>query len=90
MALVYRSNTAWNIHRWNNAEFDEALLKAEGTVDVEERKTHVKRIEEILQSEGPMLQPMFTNTMSAWDKRVKGFEQHPSQAIFIEDIAIEA
>ena len=90
MALVYRSNTAWNIHRWSNAEFDEVLLKAEGTVDVEERKTHVKRIEEILQSEGPMLQPMFTDVLSAWDKRVKGFEQHPSQSIFIEDIAIEA
>lgn len=90
MALVYRSNTAWNIGRWNNPEFDEVLQKAEGTVDVEERKVHVKRIEEILQSEGPMLQPMFVNAMSAWDKRVKGFEQHPSLSIFIEDIAIEA
>lgn len=90
MALVYRSGTAWNTFRWSNDEFDEVLLKAEATVDVEERKKHVKRLEEILQSEGPMLQPVFTNTVSAWDKRIKGFAQHPSSAIFIEDIALEA
>ena len=90
MQLVYRSGTAWNTFRWSNAEFDQVLEKAEATVDVQERKKHVKRLEEILQSEGPMLQPVFTNTVSAWDKRIKGFAQHPSSAIFIEDIALES
>ena len=90
MQLVYRSGTAWNTFRWSNAEFDAALEKAEGTVDIGERKKYVKILEEILQSEGPMLQPVFTNTVSAWDKKVKGFAQHPSSAIYIEDLALES
>ena len=90
MQLIYRTGVPWNTFRWSNAEFDAALEKAEGTVDVNERKKHVKRIEEILQDEGPMLQPVFINTVSAWDKKVKGYAQHPSSAMFIEDVALES
>ena len=90
MALVYRTGVPWNTFRWGSDELDEALTKAEGTVDVEERKKYVKIIEDVLQSEGPMLQPSWVNLQAAYDKRVKGFAMHPSGSIFPEELAIES
>ena len=59
-------------------------------MEVAERKQYVKRIEEILQTEGPMAQPMFWNALTAWNKNVKGFACHPSLSIFPEDLSLDA
>jgi peptide/nickel transport system substrate-binding protein len=90
MALVYRTGVPWNTFRWGSDELDVALEKAEGTVEVEDRKKYVKRIEEILQNEGPMAQPMFWNALTAWNKNIEGFSCHPSLCIFVEDLSIES
>ena len=66
------------------------MTKAEGTVDIGERKKYVKILEEVLQSEGPMLQPLWTNKQAAYDKRGKGFAMHPSESIFPEELALES
>ena len=90
LALILRSGVPWNTFRWSNKEFDDTLTKAEGTVDIGERKRLVKRMEEILQAEGPMLQPVFVNAVTSLDKRVKGFSMHPFYSIYVEDLALEA
>ncbi len=90
MGLIYRTGVPWNVYEWGHDKFDEALTKAEGTVDIGERKKYVKILEEVLQSEGPMLQPLWTNKQAAYDKRVKGFAMHPSESIFPEELALES
>ena len=57
LALAYRSGVPWNETRFNNKEFDDLLDKAGGTFDIDARRQIMKRIEEIMQEEGPIVQP---------------------------------
>ncbi|TMJ43509.1 MAG: hypothetical protein E6G89_01410 [Alphaproteobacteria bacterium] len=66
------------------------LTKAEGTLDVDERREILGELEKILQEDGPIAQPLWRSVYAAYDKRVKGFQVHPTLYIFGETIAIEA
>jgi peptide/nickel transport system substrate-binding protein len=89
-ALVYRTGAKWNLFEWSNQEFDDLLVQAEGLADVEKRREVTAKLETILRDEGPMLQCIWVNEQTAYDKRVKGFQLHPSMCIFPETMAIEA
>ncbi|MGE3149022.1 MAG: ABC transporter substrate-binding protein [Pseudorhodoplanes sp.] len=90
LGLAYRSSAPWNISKWKNKEFDEMMDKADATVDPVERRKYVGRCEELLRTEGPMLQPLWVNVQTAYDKRVKGFQIHPTRVVHIEDIGISS
>lgn len=90
MGLAYRTGVPWNESGWSNKEFDEVLLKAEGELDVGKRKAYIKRLEEIMQDDGPLVQPVFLNVFTFMDKKVKGFSYHPTQYIFGSKIGLEA
>ena len=78
LALAYRSNVPWNESGYSNPEFDRLLTEAEATVDVEARRAVMVQLETIMQEEGPIVQPLWRAALTAWDKRVKGFKQHPT------------
>jgi len=80
----------WNESHHSNAEFDELLTKAEGTLDVDERREIIGQLQSIMQDTGPMVQPLWRSLFVAYDKRVKGFRQHPTGYIFGEEIGIES
>ena len=42
-----------------------------------------------MQEDGPIAQPLWRSVYAAYDKRVKGFEIHPTLYIFGETLAIE-
>jgi peptide/nickel transport system substrate-binding protein len=88
LSLVYRSGAPWNIGKWSNKEFDDLMTQAEGTVDPVERRKFMVRCEEILRTEGPMIQPLWVNVQTAYDKRVNGFQMNPTRAVFIEDLGV--
>jgi peptide/nickel transport system substrate-binding protein len=44
-------------------------------------REHVRRLEEILQNDGPLVQPLFRSVYTFCDKRMKGFEMHPTQYV---------
>ena len=90
LALAYRSGVPWNESHHSNAEFDELLTKAEGTLDVDERREIIGQLQSIMQDTGPMVQPLWRSLFVAYDKRVKGFRQHPTGYIFGEEIGIES
>ena len=48
------------------------------------------KIETIMQEDGPIVQPLWRNVQTGYDKRVRGFRMHPSQYIFAEQIAVGA
>jgi peptide/nickel transport system substrate-binding protein len=88
LALAYRTGAVWNESGYSNPEFDKLLSQAEGTLDVEKRRAIMSKIQTIMQEDGPIAQPFWRTTSTAMDKRVLGFQQHPSQYIFANELAI--
>jgi peptide/nickel transport system substrate-binding protein len=90
LGLAYRSNAAWNESKFSNAEFDRLLTEAEGILDPKERSKVMAKIEAIMQDEGPIVQPFWRITSTVVDKKVMGFDLHPSQYIFAHRYAVTA
>jgi peptide/nickel transport system substrate-binding protein len=90
LSLAYRSNAAWNESHYSNPEFDQLLTQAEGILDPKERSQVMAKIEAIMQDDGPIVQPFWRVFSTVMDKKVQGFELHPSQYIFAHRYAIAA
>lgn len=90
LGLAYRSGVPWNESGYSNPEFDALLTKAEGTLDVEERRKIMADLENILQEDGPIVQPFWRSVFTYLDKKVQGFQMHPTNYIFAQDLAIES
>ena len=88
LALAYRTGVPWNESRYSNKQFDELLAKAEGTLDVDKRREILGELEAIMLEDGPITQPLWRSVYAAYDKRVQGFEIHPTLYIFGEQLAI--
>jgi peptide/nickel transport system substrate-binding protein len=89
MTLAYRSGGTWNETRYSNPTFDEILTKAEGTLDLDERTKITGQLEEIMQEDGPIAQSIWQKSYQPFDKKVKGFQLHPTRYFFCEEYAIE-
>ena len=90
LALAYRTGVPWNESHYSNAKFDELLTTAEGTLDIDQRKEIMKDLETIMQEEGPIVQPVWRAVFSVMDKSVQGYQKHPTNYIFGEELAIES
>ncbi|TDJ61983.1 MAG: ABC transporter substrate-binding protein [Proteobacteria bacterium] len=88
LSLAYRSGVPWNETDYANPEFDKLLTKAEGTLDIDKRRKIIAEIENIMQEDGPLTQPIWRSVYSAYHKKVKGFKMHPTSYIFGQDLAI--
>jgi len=89
LALAYRTGVPWNESAYSNKQFDDLLSKAEGTLDVDKRREIIGELEKIMQEDGPITQPLWRSVYAGYDKRVKGFQIHPTLYIFGETLAIE-
>jgi peptide/nickel transport system substrate-binding protein len=89
LALAYRTGVPWNESAYSNAKFDELLSKAEGTIDIAARTEILGELEKIMQEDGPISQPLWRGVYTAFDKRVKGYNIHPTYYIFGEELAFE-
>jgi peptide/nickel transport system substrate-binding protein len=90
LALAYRTGTSWNESRYSNKDFDSLLTQAEGTVDVNQRREMMAKLEAILQDDGPIVQPVWRALFTFHDKRVQGFRMHPTGYIFGHQLGISA
>jgi peptide/nickel transport system substrate-binding protein len=90
LGLAYRTGVPWNEAHWSNAKFDELLIKAEGTLDVEERRKIMVEIETLMQEEGPICQPLWRAVFTAMDKKLMGFQAHPTSYFFCEEWSLGA
>jgi peptide/nickel transport system substrate-binding protein len=88
LGLAYRSGVPWNESSFSNAKFDELLIKAEGTLDVDKRREIMADIEKIFQEEGPIVQPLWASVYTFYDKKVQGFKMHPTYYIFGNELAL--
>lgn len=78
LSLAYRSGEAWNETAFKNEEFDTLLAKANSIADADARREVMKRIEEIMQEEGVLIQPYWRSLYRHYDPKVKGAEMHPT------------
>jgi len=78
LSLAYRSGEAWNESAFNNEEFDTLLAKANSIADADARREVMKRIEEIMQEQGVLIQPFWRSLYRHYDPKVKGAEMHPT------------
>ncbi len=66
------------------------MVKASGILDAEARREVICEIETLMQEDGPIVQPLWRGSFSGWDKRVKGFAQHPTTYMFVNELWIDA
>jgi len=89
LGLAYRTGVPWNESRYSNPTFDDLLTKAEGTLDLDERRAVISELQKIMQEDGPIVQPLWRGTATGYDRRVHGAEKHPTNYIFGNRLAIE-
>jgi peptide/nickel transport system substrate-binding protein len=76
LAVAYRSGEAWNESAFSNAEFDAKLSEALAIADADKRREVMKRIQEIMQEQGVMIQPYWRSLYRHFDPKVKGADMH--------------
>jgi peptide/nickel transport system substrate-binding protein len=77
LALAYRSGEAWNEAAFSNAEFDETLAKALSLANADERRVLMKRLEQIMQDEGVVIQPYWRSLYRHHKEGLLGAEMDP-------------
>ena len=65
------------------------LTKAEGILDVDARREVMAEIQKLMQEDGPIAQPLWRSSFTAFDKRVKNYSPHPTLYYFADLLAIE-
>jgi peptide/nickel transport system substrate-binding protein len=90
LSLGYRTGVPWNETNYANPEFDAALDDAEATLDVEERRAKMEKVEKILQDAAVMVQPIWRPVFTMVSPKVHGYPAHPTQyhqfnQVWIED-----
>jgi peptide/nickel transport system substrate-binding protein len=89
LGLAYRKGVPWNEVAYDNPAFDAALDDAEGTLDVNERKKKMALCEKILQDDAIIPQPFWRSVFKASNKRVKGFQTHPTLYHQFQDVWLD-
>jgi len=83
--LAYRTGVPWNESHYSNSRLDNLLNDADATLDVAMRRTIMRKIEALMQEDGPIAQPLWRNVFTGMNKRVKGFRMHPTSYVFCEE-----
>jgi peptide/nickel transport system substrate-binding protein len=68
----------WNETRWVDAEFEEKLNEAMGTLDVEQRRSIMSDLEDIMQERGPIGNSYWKRVWNITHKRFQGVVGHPT------------
>ncbi|MEO5324524.1 ABC transporter substrate-binding protein [Mesorhizobium sp. CC13] len=88
--LAYRSGGAWNETAFADETFDAKLTEALAIPDADKRRAVMADIETILQSSGIMIQPFWRSLFNHTAPQVKGMEMHPTFAMFLEKVWLDA
>ena len=90
LSLAYRSGAVWNESAYANPELDRLLDEAEAMPDPEVRRGKMAEIESLMQEDGPIVQTYWRDLLTYFDKRVAGFEMHPTYQLFCNRLAMHS
>jgi ABC-type transport system substrate-binding protein len=76
--LAYRSGVPWNETHYANPEFDRTLDAAGALLDPEARRTQMARLQQMLQRDAVIAQPLWRSVFAASSARVQGYRLHPT------------
>ncbi|WP_240904422.1 ABC transporter substrate-binding protein [Rhodobacter sp. SGA-6-6] len=76
LATAYKSGEAWNETAFSNEEFDAKLAEALSIADADKRREVMKRLEEIMQEQGVLIQPYWRSLFRHTDPKVGGCDMH--------------
>lgn len=79
LSVAYRFGVPWNETAYNNPKFDAALNDAEAVVDAKERAQKMVEVQQILQDDAVMVQPVWVPSFFVASSKVKGLAAHPAQ-----------
>ncbi len=85
--LVYKTGVPWNHTQYSNKEFDKLLDLAQSSPDVAKRSKIMAKLEKILQEDGPVIQSFWRPVLTAMDKRIMGYNHHPSSYFYFNELA---
>jgi len=94
LSLAYTADAAgnpvpWNETRWVDDEFVELLEKANGTLDVEERRTIMCDLERIQQERGPAGIAYWMNVWMVLGKAVRNAQPHPTSYMLFNEVWLD-
>ncbi len=90
LALAYKSGEPWNESGFSNAEFDKVLGEAMAIADVDKRRVKMKRLEEIMQEQGVIIQPYWRSLFRHYRAGVTGAQMHPMFEIHVYKLGLAA
>jgi peptide/nickel transport system substrate-binding protein len=76
-SLMYKSDAAWNVSGWKNAQFDQLLLAARAETDEARRKQMYGDMQVLIHEHCGVGIPVFISLMDGYDKRLKGMGSIP-------------
>lgn len=87
--LFESDNLGFNYPRWENAEYDALMEKAEKTTDLKERAGILRQAEELLLKELPIIPVLYYSSRALVSDKLKGWEDniqdvHPTRFLSIE------
>jgi peptide/nickel transport system substrate-binding protein len=86
LAFVEEAIGAWNETRWVDAEFEGLLRDAQGTLDVEARRSIMCQLEDIMQTRGPIGNSYWKNVWNITHKRFENIQSHPTAYDLLYDV----
>lgn len=73
LAVAYTQSAKWKETHWERPDYDAMLLKANTTVDADERRKAFQQTGELLAKEGGLILPMFVHQVLALRKGCEGY-----------------
>jgi peptide/nickel transport system substrate-binding protein len=79
----------WNETRWTDPEFEDLLREAQGTLDVEARRSLMCDMEDIMQERGPIFNSFWKNVWNITNKKFQNIKAHPTAYDLLYDVWIQ-
>jgi peptide/nickel transport system substrate-binding protein len=88
MPLAYTEEAIgnWNETRWADPEFEENLREAQGTLDVEARRSIMCTLEDIMQERGPVFNSFWKSVWNITRNEFKNVKAHPTAYDLMYDV----
>jgi peptide/nickel transport system substrate-binding protein len=79
----------WNETRWTDPEFESLLREAQGTLDVEARRSLMCDMEDIMQERGPIFNSFWKSVWNITNKKFQNVKAHPTAYDMLYDVWIQ-
>ncbi|AZV78353.1 ABC transporter substrate-binding protein [Parasedimentitalea marina] len=90
LALAYKTGVPWNETGFANEEFDSTLVEASSIADADQRRVLMKRLEEIMQNEGVIIQPYWRSVYNHSRPGLVNADMHAQFEIRYQNIGWDA